>query len=90
MWWQRNIDQYWTDIAYNKLYDFLYVVAAFLAPEVLAIVLFIVPWVRNYIENSSWRIFHLLTWWFQVKYFQLFVESSGSMSNLPSMKCPFP
>lgn len=66
MWWQRNIDQYWTEIAYKKMYEFLYVAAAFLVPEVLAIVLFIVPWVRNYVETSSWKIFHLLTWWFQV------------------------
>ncbi|KAG0619713.1 hypothetical protein M758_4G159300 [Ceratodon purpureus] len=67
MWWQRNIDQYWTDIAYGKMYEFLYIAAAFLAPEVLAILLFIVPWLRNYVETSSWKIFHLLTWWFQTR-----------------------
>jgi callose synthase len=66
MWWQRNIDQYWTVYANNRLHEYLYIVAAFVFPEVLAIVLFIVPWLRNFIENSSWRVFHLLTWWFQV------------------------
>lgn len=66
MWWQRNIDQYWTEIANQKLYEFLYIAAAFIVPEVLAILLFIVPWVRNFVETSTWKVFHLMTWWFQV------------------------
>lgn len=65
MWWQRNIDQYWTEIANQKLYEFLYIAAAFIVPEVLAILLFIVPWVRNFVETSTWKVFHLMTWWFQ-------------------------
>lgn len=68
MWWQRNIDQYWSLAANSRLYEFLYIAAAFIAPEVLAIVLFIVPYLRNFVETSSWRVFHFLTWWFQVGY----------------------
>lgn len=66
MWWQRNVDQYWTTFANNKLLEFLYIVVGFLVPEALALLLFIVPWLRNFVENSSWRIFHVFTWWFQV------------------------
>jgi callose synthase len=66
MWWQRNIDGYWTGYANNRLHEYLYICAAFIVPEVLALVLFILPWVRNFIETTSWRIFHVLTWWFQV------------------------
>lgn len=66
MWWQRNIDQYWTVYANNRLHEYLYIAAAFIVPEVLALLLFILPWVRNFVENSNWRIFHVLTWWFQV------------------------
>ena len=68
MWQQRNWDHYWSPVAKNKLYEFLYIAAAYTVPEVLAIVLFIVPWLRNLLETSSWKIFHLLTWWFQVQY----------------------
>lgn len=66
MWWQRNIDRYWTVYANNRLHIYLYIAAAFISPEVLAIVLFILPWVRNFIETSNWKILHILTWWFQV------------------------
>ena len=66
MWWQRNIDQYWTVYANDRLHEYLYIVAAFIIPEVLALLLFILPWVRNFVENSNWRVFHALTWWFQV------------------------
>lgn len=66
MWWQRNVDGYWTIYANNRLHEYLYICAAFIVPEVLALILFVLPWVRNFVENSSWRIFHVLTWWFQV------------------------
>jgi hypothetical protein len=59
------------------LYEFLYIAAAFIVPEVLAIALFIVPYLRNFIETSSWKIFHLLTWWFQVQYFHPSDELCG-------------
>jgi hypothetical protein len=66
MWKQRHLDHYWSTPANDRLITFLYVAVAFCVPEVLALVLFVVPWLRNFIENSSWRIFHVLTWWFQV------------------------
>jgi hypothetical protein len=77
MWQQRNWDHYWSPAANNKLYEFLYIAAAFIVPEVLAIALFIVPYLRNFIETSSWKIFHLLTWWFQVQYFHPSDELCG-------------
>jgi callose synthase len=67
MWKQRHLDHYWSTPANDRLITFLYVAAAFCVPEVLALVLFVVPWLRNFIENSSWRIFHVLTWWFQTR-----------------------
>ncbi len=66
MWKQRHLDHYWSTPANDRLITFLYVAAAFCVPEVLALVLFVVPWLRNFLENSSWRIFPVLTWWFQV------------------------
>lgn len=82
MWWQRNIDQYWTGYAYDRLYEYLYIAAAFIVPEVLALALFILPWVRNFIENSNWRIFHVLTWWFQSRLFVARGLREGLSDNL--------
>ncbi|GFZ05671.1 glucan synthase-like 5 [Actinidia rufa] len=31
--------------------------------------LYYIPWIRNFLENTNWRIFYLLTWWFQSRTF---------------------
>ena len=41
----------------------------FVVPELLALVLFVLPWVRNFIENSDWRVCYMVSWWFQTKTF---------------------
>ncbi|XP_024361867.1 callose synthase 12 isoform X2 [Physcomitrium patens] len=82
MWWQRNIDQYWSGYANDRLHEYLYIAAAFIVPEVLALVLFILPWLRNFVENSNWRIFHALTWWFQTRQFVGRGLREGVMDNL--------
>jgi len=63
---QRHHDHAWTKAANKYLIQYVEAAAVFVIPEVLALLLFIIPWLRNAIENSSWRIFHILTWWFQV------------------------
>lgn len=60
----------------------LYAAAVFIVPEALALLLFIIPWVRNFVENSQWRIFHLLTWWFQVNYGILEIQSLRLATSL--------
>ncbi|KAH9567529.1 hypothetical protein CY35_03G031500 [Sphagnum magellanicum] len=65
MWNQRHHDHAWTKAANKYLIQYVEAAAVFVIPEVLALLLFIIPWLRNAIENSSWRIFHVLTWWFQ-------------------------
>lgn len=69
MWKQRHSSRsrFWSAAADAKLYNFIYAAAVFVFPEVLATLLFVVPWLRNFVETSNWRIFHLLTWWFQVE-----------------------
>ncbi|KAJ0428307.1 putative 1,3-beta-glucan synthase [Helianthus annuus] len=69
MWSQRNNDGRWTSAANNRVVNFLEVVFVFILPEILALVLFIIPWVRNFLENTNWRVFYIITWWFQSKAF---------------------
>ncbi|KAK4484453.1 hypothetical protein RD792_007036 [Penstemon davidsonii] len=69
IWSQRNSDRGWSGAANRRVVNFLEVVVAFLAPELLALALFVLPWVRNFLENTNWKIFYLLSWWFQGKIF---------------------
>ncbi|ERN06585.1 callose synthase 12 [Amborella trichopoda] len=68
-WNQHNTDRGWSATANRMLVNYLVAALAFLAPEILALVLFIVPWVRNFMEKTNWKIFYLLTWWFQSRIF---------------------
>ena len=72
IWSQRNSDLRrsprdlsWSPEADKKVVTFLEVALVFVAPEILALALFILPWIRNFLENTDWRIFRMLTWWFQ-------------------------
>ncbi|CAA0808832.1 Callose synthase 12 [Striga hermonthica] len=69
IWSQRNHDRGWTSAANRRIVNFLEVVVVFIAPELLSLALFILPWVRNFLENTNWKIFYLLTWWFQSRTF---------------------
>lgn len=67
MWAERDRAGSWTHSALQRLYVYLGLAGVFILPEVLALVLFIIPWVRNALETSDWRIFTLITWWFEVR-----------------------
>jgi callose synthase len=69
VWNQRTDNGQWSSAADSRMRSFLYAAAAFVIPEVLAIVLFIVPWVRNALEKTNWKICYALTWWFQSRSF---------------------
>ncbi|XP_066312287.1 callose synthase 12-like [Miscanthus floridulus] len=69
IWNQRSSNGQWSSAADSRIMSFLYAAAAFVIPEVLAIVLFIVPWVRNALEKTNWKICYALTWWFQSRSF---------------------
>ncbi|KAL7216000.1 hypothetical protein ACSBR1_028030 [Camellia fascicularis] len=69
IWTQKNHDRGWSREANARVINFLEVALVFIAPEVLALALFIIPWIRNFIENTNWRIFYLLSWWFQSRTF---------------------
>ncbi|MCO5565072.1 hypothetical protein L7F22_018743 [Adiantum nelumboides] len=69
VWLQRTVDRRWSPETNLRLFQFLETAAVYVLPEILAILLFILPWIRNCVERSEWRIFHAITWWFQSRLF---------------------
>lgn len=69
IWSQKNADRSWSAAANNRVVTFLVVALVFIIPELLALALFIIPWIWNFLEETNWRMFHLLTWWFQSRTF---------------------
>ncbi|KAK9922468.1 hypothetical protein M0R45_030931 [Rubus argutus] len=69
IWSQRSLDKRWSAEANRRVVQFLVAALVFIIPELLAVALFILPWVRNFIENTNWRIFYSLSWWFQSRTF---------------------
>ncbi|XP_023512580.1 callose synthase 12-like [Cucurbita pepo subsp. pepo] len=69
IWTQRSQDRAWSAQANKDIGNFLLAAGVFIAPEVLALALFILPWIRNFMEETNWRIFYMLSWWFQSRTF---------------------
>ncbi|KAL4362182.1 hypothetical protein GQ457_04G005610 [Hibiscus cannabinus] len=67
--WQNNHSRRWTAEADRRVRLFLQIAFAYVLPELLALALFVIPWIRNFIEQRNWKIFDLLFWWFQSKSF---------------------
>ena len=65
IWSQKNHDREWSNKANKKVMDFYQVALVYLIPEILSLALFLLPWVRNFIEKTDWKVFYLLSWWFQ-------------------------
>ncbi|KAF6142022.1 hypothetical protein GIB67_037990 [Kingdonia uniflora] len=68
-WTQRNDDGGWSAEANRRLVNFLEAAGVYVLPEILALTLFVIPWIRNFLEETNWRIFYGLTWWFQSRIF---------------------
>ncbi|KAF7822986.1 callose synthase 12-like [Senna tora] len=66
---QRNEDKVWSAETNRRVIFFLQVAVLFLITEILALALFILPWIGNFLENRNWRIFYLFTWWFHSRTF---------------------
>ncbi|WJX69266.1 Callose synthase 12 [Trifolium repens] len=79
---RRNHDHEWSVEANKRLMLFLEVAFAFVIPELLALALFILPWVRNFMENRNWRLFYMLSWWFQGRIYVGRGLSQGLVDNV--------
>ncbi|XP_065874400.1 callose synthase 12 [Euphorbia lathyris] len=82
IWSQRNNDRRWSAAANRRVVTFLEVALVFVLPELLALALFILPWIRNFLENTNWRIFYLLSWWFQGRSFVGRALREGLIDNI--------
>ena len=69
IWSQKKSDGFWSDEANGEIFLFLRAVFAFLIPEMLALLLFVLPWIRNGLEELDWKVLYLFTWWFHTRMF---------------------
>lgn len=82
IWSQKNSDGRWSYEANQRIFLFLKAALVYVIPELLALVLFVVPWVRNLFEELDWTIFRLLTWWFYTPIFVGRGLREGLISNI--------
>ncbi|KAL6567407.1 Callose synthase 11 [Orobanche gracilis] len=69
IWSQKNSDGLWSHEANQRIFTFLKAALVFVIPELLALTLFLLPWIRNLIEEADWPILYVITWWFQTRSF---------------------
>ncbi|WCJ27033.1 glucan synthase-like 1 [Euphorbia peplus] len=69
IWSAKNSAGFWSDEANGRITTFLEVVFVFVIPELLALLFFVLPWIRNALEELNWSIFYVLTWWFHKRIF---------------------
>lgn len=82
IWSQKNSDGRWSYEANQRILTFLKAALVYVIPELLALVLFVLPWIRNLLEHVDWTVFRWLTWWF---YSPIFVGRGlreGLVSNI--------
>ncbi|XVF87488.1 hypothetical protein PTKIN_Ptkin18bG0124100 [Pterospermum kingtungense] len=69
IWSQKNDDGRWSYEANQRIITFLQAVFVYVIPELLSLLLFLIPWVRNWIEGLDWVVLSWLTWWFHTRIF---------------------
>ncbi|GMI88471.1 enhancer of edr1 3, glucan synthase-like 5, GLUCAN SYNTHASE-LIKE 5, POWDERY MILDEW RESISTANT 4 [Hibiscus trionum] len=69
IWERRKNDQTWSAEANRLVFLYLQVAFVFVLPELLSMALFVLPWIRNFFEMTDWKVFYLMSWWFQRKSF---------------------
>ncbi|XP_078438766.1 callose synthase 12-like [Wolffia australiana] len=69
IWDQRDRDRGWSAAADARVRTYLLASGVFIIPELLGLLLFVLPWLRDFLETTNWRILYVLTWWFQSRTF---------------------
>ncbi|KAL0398593.1 UNVERIFIED_CONTAM: Callose synthase 11 [Sesamum radiatum] len=82
IWSQKNSDGSWSYEANQRILTFLKAALVFVIPELLALILFILPWIRNVIEEADWPILYVLTWWFHTRLFVGRGVREGLLDNI--------
>lgn len=68
--------------ANTRIDVFLKTALVFILPELVAVALFVLPWVRNLIEELDWRVMYLFTWWFNTRIFVGRGVREGLINNI--------
>lgn len=82
IWIQKNSDGRWSDAANDKILVFLKAGLVYIIPELLALILFVIPWVRNFIDGTDFVVFDALTWWFHSRLYIGRGLREGLVSNV--------
>lgn len=82
IWSKKNSDGRWSYDANQRIFSFLKAALVYVIPELLALFLFVIPWIRNLFEELDWTIFQLLTWWFYTPIFVGRGLREGLVSNI--------
>ena len=88
-WAQRYHDLRWSREANRILVNYLKVSLVFIMPDLLTLLLFVLPWVRNFAEKRNWIICHVLTWWFRQLRLQFQLFASAIQFHLIPEELPF-
>ncbi|KAJ8761449.1 hypothetical protein K2173_001582 [Erythroxylum novogranatense] len=67
--WSAKTGRSWSSEANNRIVTFLQAAFVYIIPELLALLFFILPWIRNALEELDWSILYLFTWWFHTRLF---------------------
>lgn len=83
IWSQKDRDLgRWSFEANQRILVFLKAAFVFVCPELLAIVLFIVPWIRNVLEEADFWPMPWITWWFHTRMFVGRGVREGLVNNI--------
>lgn len=82
IWIQKNADGNWSQEADRRIVVYLKTALVYVIPELLALALFILPWIRIGIEEFNWSILYLFTWWFHTRIFVGRGVREGLVNNI--------
>ncbi|KAJ4836128.1 Callose synthase 11 [Turnera subulata] len=69
IWSSKNSAGFWSSEANQRIVTFLQAAFVYIIPELLSLVFFILPWIRNGLEELDWSILYVFTWWFHTRTF---------------------
>ncbi|KAH6791371.1 glucan synthase-like 1 [Perilla frutescens var. frutescens] len=82
IWSQKSYDGGWSYEANQRILTFLKAALIFVIPELLALTMFILPWIHHFIEEADWPVLYVLRWWFHTPTFVGRGVSQGLVDNI--------
>jgi len=82
IWSAKNSAGFWSSEADRRIVTFLEAAFVFVIPELLALLFFVLPWIRNALEELDWSILYVFTWWFHTRIFVGRGLREGLLNNI--------